>query len=100
MNHVNFEFKARLRNEKRVRAILKKMRARYLGRDHQLDIYFRVPSGRLKIRAGRIENALIFYQRSNSARTRSAPLTTTRSPAPIEPLTRSSVVRPSVSNVT
>jgi hypothetical protein len=44
--------------------------ARFLGTDHQIDTYFRVPSGRLKIRKGRIENALIFYQRPNTARAR------------------------------
>ena len=38
--------------------------------DHQVDTYFRVPAGRLKIREGRIENALIYYQRSNARRAR------------------------------
>ena len=70
MKRVNFEFKARLRNEPHVRAALKQLRARYVGTDHQVDTYFRVPAGRLKVREGKIENALIFYQRSNSARPR------------------------------
>ena len=67
---VNFEFKAHLRDAAHVRATLKRLRARSLGTDRQVDTYFRVPAGRLKLREGRIENALIFYQRNNSARAR------------------------------
>jgi adenylate cyclase, class 2 len=70
MKRVNFEFKARLKDESRVRSALKQLRARYVGTDHQLDTYYRVPTGRLKVREGKIENALIFYQRSNTARPR------------------------------
>jgi adenylate cyclase class 2 len=70
MKRVNFEFKARLRDEARVRAALKQLRARYVGKDHQVDTYFNVPTGRLKVREGKIENALIFYQRTNSPRPR------------------------------
>lgn len=70
MKLVNFEFKARLKNDARVRAALRDLRARYIGTDHQVDTYFRVPVGRLKIREGRIENALIFYRRSNERRAR------------------------------
>ena len=72
MKHVNYEFKARLRDEEGVRAALKKLRARHIGNDRQIDTYFRVPSGRLKVREGRIENALIFYRRSDSPRPRRA----------------------------
>jgi len=72
MKHVNFEFKARLQDEKHIRAVLKKLRARYVGTDHQVDTYFRVPQGRLKVREGRIENALIFYLRPDSPRARRA----------------------------
>jgi len=67
---LNFEFKARLHNEPRVREALKRLNARFIGTDHQIDTYFRVPSGRLKVRAGRLENALIFYRRSNLRRAR------------------------------
>jgi predicted adenylyl cyclase CyaB len=70
MKRLNFEFKAHLRKESQVRSTLKRLRARFLGTDHQIDTYFRVPSGRLKLREGRIENALIFYQRTNTARAR------------------------------
>jgi predicted adenylyl cyclase CyaB len=72
MKHLNFEFKARLNNEQQVRAALKRLHARFVGTDHQIDTYFRVPSGRLKVREGRIENALIFYQRRNLRRARQA----------------------------
>ncbi|HZP02424.1 MAG TPA: class IV adenylate cyclase [Terriglobia bacterium] len=72
MAHINFEFKARFSDEKRVRAVLKELRARFLGTDHQVDTYFAVPSGRLKLREGRIENALIFYKRLNARRARLA----------------------------
>jgi predicted adenylyl cyclase CyaB len=72
MKHLNFEFKARLNNEQRVREALKRLDARFIGTDHQIDTYFRVPSGRLKVREGRIENALIFYRRANVRRARQA----------------------------
>lgn len=70
MKIVNFEFKARLRNEALVRSVLKRLRARYVGEDHQTDTYFKVAHGRLKVREGNIENALIFYQRANASRAR------------------------------
>lgn len=66
----SYEFKARLKTDVRVRAALKQLPARYVGMDHQVDTYFRVPTGRLKIREGRIENSLIYYQRSNVRRAR------------------------------
>lgn len=67
MKLINFEFKARLRDESVVRRALKRLRARYLGEDHQIDTYFKVARGRLKVREGKIENALIFYNRTNAA---------------------------------
>ncbi len=70
MKLLNFEFKAHLYDEAHVRATLKRLRARFLGTDRQVDTYFRVPSGRLKIREGRLENSLIYYRRTNSARAR------------------------------
>jgi len=70
MRLLNFEFKARLKDEKRARAVLKQLGARLVGTDHQADTYFQVPSGRLKVREGRIENALIYYRRSNTPRAR------------------------------
>ncbi len=72
MKRVNYEFKARMKDESRIRAVLRRLRARFIGTDHQVDTYFRVPSGRLKVRAGRIENALIFYERPDARRARRA----------------------------
>jgi predicted adenylyl cyclase CyaB len=72
MKLVNFEFKAQLKDETSIRAALQRLRARYVGRDHQIDTYFNVPRGRLKVREGEIENALIFYERSDSPRARRA----------------------------
>ena len=39
--------------------------AEYRGTDRQRDTYFVVPEGRLKLREGNIENALIFYLRDD-----------------------------------
>ncbi len=72
MKHVNFEFKARLKDEKHIRTTLKNLRARFLGTDRQVDTYFQVQHGRLKVREGRLENALIFYQRADASRARRA----------------------------
>lgn len=42
-------------------------RANFKGIDHQIDTYFKIGSGRLKLREGNIENFLIFYERENKA---------------------------------
>jgi predicted adenylyl cyclase CyaB len=39
----------------------------FIGTDHQKDTYFNVPNGRLKLREGNIENALIYYNRENTS---------------------------------
>ncbi len=62
---ISMEIKARCPNPARIRAILKAQRAAFKGLDHQVDTYFRVPRGRLKLRVGNIENALIYYHRKN-----------------------------------
>jgi len=63
--HINVEFKAHCENPDRVRDLLEKEGADYKGRDHQADVYFNVPYGRLKLRKGNIENSLIAYQRED-----------------------------------
>ena len=63
MPHVNVEIKARCSDLARVRAVLRAEGARRVGEDHQVDTYFRARRGRLKLRQGTIENALIFYDR-------------------------------------
>jgi len=67
MPHVNVEIKARCADLDRVRDCLITLGARVVGTDHQIDTYFRVPHGRLKLREGEIENNLIFYARSDEA---------------------------------
>ncbi|HEY8515294.1 MAG TPA: class IV adenylate cyclase [Candidatus Binatia bacterium] len=61
----NVEIKARCADHGRVRAELERRGARRVGLDRQIDTYFRVAHGRLKLREGTIENALIHYQRSD-----------------------------------
>lgn len=63
MNHINIEIKAKCFHPEKVEAFLLSNGARFVGLDHQVDTYFQVPSGRLKLRQGNIENSLIFYHR-------------------------------------
>jgi adenylate cyclase class 2 len=63
----NSEVKARCPDPDAVRDYLRKENARFMGTDHQVDTYFRVPNGRLKLREGTIENALIYYERKEVA---------------------------------
>lgn len=63
----NVEIKARCADHEPIRKILKSQNARFVGRDDQTDTYFRVNEGRLKLREGNIENALIYYRRDNKA---------------------------------
>lgn len=65
MSHVNIEIKAKCNFPDKIRNILKSHKADYKGTDQQIDTYFKVNSGRLKLREGNIENYLIHYQRSN-----------------------------------
>lgn len=67
MPHLNVEIKARCANPARVRNWLTQAGARYVGEDHQVDTYFDVPHGRLKLRQGTIEYALIQYDRPDQA---------------------------------
>jgi predicted adenylyl cyclase CyaB len=67
MSHINFEFKAKCSNIDHLEKILLELNPQFIGEDHQKDTYFNVPKGRLKLREGNIENALIFYERNDSA---------------------------------
>lgn len=67
MSHNNIEIKARCADPAFIRAYLQQQQARFIGTDEQTDTYFHVPNGRLKLRQGPIENALIFYKRENKA---------------------------------
>ncbi|TYP93343.1 putative adenylyl cyclase CyaB [Fodinibius salinus] len=66
MNILNIEIKARCEDPETIRSILEDQNADYKGTDHQIDTYFNVPEGRLKLRQGNIEKNLIFYRRPNS----------------------------------
>jgi adenylate cyclase, class 2 len=65
--HINFEFKARVNNIDQLEERLKSHHPDFKGEDHQVDTYFNVNTGRLKLRQGNIENALIWYERENAA---------------------------------
>lgn len=64
---INSEIKARCNDHSKVRNYLLSHGADFKGTDHQIDTYFNVASGRLKLREGSIENNLIFYTRSDEA---------------------------------
>ena len=66
MPHINIEIKARTTEPDRIREILKTNNADFIGVDHQVDTYFKVATGRLKLREGNIENHLIYYERENT----------------------------------
>ncbi|MBI1782965.1 MAG: class IV adenylate cyclase [Sphingobacteriales bacterium] len=65
--HLNVEIKARCTNPDRIRNYLKENKADFKGTDLQRDTYFNVPTGRLKLRQGNIENSLIHYERENQS---------------------------------
>jgi len=67
MNLINFEFKAAVDNLEIKEQMLLKLNPVFKGEDHQVDTYFNVQQGRLKLREGNIENALIYYERANTA---------------------------------
>ena len=61
------EIKAKCAAPAEVQKLLLEHGAVLQGKDHQLDHYYEVPSGRLKLRIGNIERSLIFYNRPNQA---------------------------------
>ena len=63
----NIEFKARVLSIEELENRLLSLSPRCIGLDHQIDTYFNTPNGRLKLREGNIENALIHYERENTA---------------------------------
>lgn len=64
---LNVEIKAWCHNPEKAERLLLSAQPEFIGTDHQIDTYFFVPEGRLKLREGNIENALIFYHRQNQA---------------------------------
>lgn len=65
MNWINIEIKAYSNQSEEIIAQLEALKADYRGEDHQIDTYFNAAQGRLKLRQGNIENALIHYNRNN-----------------------------------
>lgn len=61
----NFEFKARVNELQNLEQKLLQLHPKFVGTDHQIDTYFNAPKGRLKLREGNIENALIDYDRAD-----------------------------------
>ena len=69
---LNIEFKAKTNNLIVAENILLQHHPVFIGEDHQVDTYFNVPNGRMKLREGNIENALIHYERENTAGSKSS----------------------------
>ena len=69
---LNIEFKAIAKDIAALEAILLQFNPRFGGEDYQVDTYFNVQSGRLKLREGNIENALIHYEREDFAGAKSS----------------------------
>ena len=61
------EFKARINDTAEAEKKLLSLNPFFKGEDHQVDTYFNVANGRLKLREGKIECALIWYERPNDA---------------------------------
>lgn len=71
----NFEFKAKVAELSFYENKLQAFHPIYQGEDHQIDTYFQTEKGRLKLREGTIENALIEYERENAASARKSEIT-------------------------
>ena len=69
---LNIEFKAKAENIEALEGILLQQNPLFIGEDHQIDTYFNVALGRLKLREGNIENALIHYEREDFAGAKSS----------------------------
>jgi len=67
MNIINFEFKARTKHLQKLEEKLLSLHPVFKGEDHQIDTYYNIETGRLKLREGNIENALIYYERQDTA---------------------------------
>lgn len=70
MNVKNVELKANVDEIDTYEQKLLKLNPDYRGTDHQIDTYFNAKKGRLKLREGNIENALINYDRDDVAASR------------------------------
>ena len=73
--HSNIEIKAKCRDAQRIRDMLAAENALFQGLDHQIDTYFCVQKGRLKLREGDIENYLIYYERPDQKKPKASNVT-------------------------
>jgi adenylate cyclase, class 2 len=67
MSTLNIEFKASTNKLAALEELLNQHNPLFTGEDQQVDTYFNVAAGRLKLREGNIENALIHYEREDYA---------------------------------
>jgi adenylate cyclase, class 2 len=67
MKIINYEFKAKANHITDLENKLLSLNPQFIGTDHQIDTYYNVAQGRLKLREGNIENSLIHYERSDFA---------------------------------
>lgn len=65
MEHINIEIKARCSDTNKVRAVLKSINPYSDRLEKQVDTYFKVNKGRLKLREGNRGCYLIYYERSD-----------------------------------
>lgn len=79
-NILNVEFKAKVADASLFEDRLKALGPRFIGVDHQVDTYFHVQQGRLKLREGNIEQALIHYERADIAGAKSSSVILYQSP--------------------
>ena len=67
MSYLNVEIKAKCKDSSFIHNYFLSNNAAFKGTDEQTDTYFNVIHGRLKLREGKIENNLIYYERANEA---------------------------------
>ena len=67
MKITNFEFKAKVPDIRIPEDKLLTLHPKYIGEDYQIDTYFEVPHGRLKLREVNIETAVIYYEREDKS---------------------------------
>ena len=68
--HVNAEFKARCSDPRDAIRRVRAAGARWLSREHQIDTYYRVAEGRLKVRETGSRAVLVWYFRGDTLRSK------------------------------
>lgn len=76
------EFKAKVPDAALLEEKLQTLQPVFKGEDLQTDTYFDVPQGRLKLREGAVENALIHYHRPDVAAAKTSAVTLYKNPSP------------------